>query len=223
MWECQIVSGRSDPPSVARFDDEHLRRFLAARRAGDAAAMRRAWEELVIVFKDRMDGLVAVNHKGRLDAFEHEEAVQRALIRFSDNLFTTFRGTSMGELVNATKTLARGICIDVQRRSIRERTHTRSLDAGWDADADERPSTAWEADEARARFERDQQDADAEAFLAWALPRLRGRRRDVVELTFYGAELVEICDELGLTRDNAYQLRSRGLKDLAELKEAYES
>jgi DNA-directed RNA polymerase specialized sigma subunit len=129
----------------------------------------------------------------------------------------------MGELVNATKTLARGMCIDVQRTAVRERRRSRSLDRGWDADADDRPFTAWEADEAMSRYERDEQDADADAFLRWALPQLRGRRRDVVERTFYGAELHEICDELGLTPDNAYQLRSRGLKDLAKLKEAYES
>jgi hypothetical protein len=208
---------------VGRHDDEHLRRFLAARRDGDAVEMRRCWEELVISVYDRMDNIVAATHRGRLDDDEHETAVELALARFSTRLIHTFAGTSMGELVNATKTLARGICIDVQRRSIRERTGNRSLDAGWEADAAERPSTAWEADEAVARFERDQQDADAEAFLAWGLPQLRGRRREVVELTFYGAELPEICDELGLSRDNAYQLRSRGLKDLAKLKEAYES
>ncbi len=208
---------------MGRHDDEHLRRFLAARRDGDAVEMRRCWEELVISVYDRMDGIVAATHRGRLDDDEHETAVGLALARFSTRLVHTFAGTSMGELVNATKTLARGICIDVQRRSIRERRRTRSLDAGWDADADERPSTAWEADEALARFERDEQEADVEAFLEWALPQLRGGRREVVERTFHGAELSEICDELGLSRDNAYQLRSRGLKDLAKLKEAYES
>ncbi len=58
MWEGQIVAARSDSPSVRRYDDEHLRRFLLAREAGDAAGMRRWWEELVIDFRDRMDGLV---------------------------------------------------------------------------------------------------------------------------------------------------------------------
>ncbi len=208
---------------MGRHDDEHLRRFLAARRDGDAVEMRRCWEELVISVYDRMDNIVGATHRGRLDDDEHEQAVQRALVRFSTRLIHTFAGTSMGELVNATKTLARGICIDVQRRSARERSRRRSLDAGWDADAGERPSSAWEADEALSRFERDEQDADAQAFLDWALPQLRESRRAVVERTFHGAELAEICSELGLSRDNAYQLRSRGLKDLAKLKEAYES
>ncbi len=222
MWDCQIVSGPSDPPSVARFGDEHLRRFLAARRAGDAAAMRRAWEELVIVFKDRMDGLVAANHKGRLDPFEHEEAVQRALIRFSDNLFTTFRGTSMGELVNATKTLCFYVCVEVQREAERNRRRRRSLDEGWDGlGHEDRPAPTWEADQAREAFEAEQRSADVEAFVAWAVPQLAGRRRAVVERTFHGAPLPQICAELALSKDNAYQLRSRGLKDLAKLYEQY--
>jgi hypothetical protein len=45
----------------------------------------------------------------------------------------------------------------------------------------------------------------------------------VLELTFQGAELTEICSELGIKRDNAYQRRSRGLTDLSKLKEQYES
>ena len=57
----------------------------------------------------------------------------------------------MGELVNATATLARGICIDVQRASIRRRRHEgASLDAGWEADLEDRPAPAWEAGEADA-------------------------------------------------------------------------
>ena len=133
MCECQTVPTRSDTERVGNHADEHLRRFLAARRSGDAAGMRQWWEELVIDFRDRIDGLVAATHKGRLDDDEHELAVQLALIRFSSNLVNTFDGVSMGELVNATKTLSRGICMDVQRRSIRERRHAGpSLDSVWD-------------------------------------------------------------------------------------------
>src|SRR3712207_7150871 len=58
-------------------------------------------------------------HRGRLDDEEHQLAVQLAMIRFSQNLITTFEGVSMGQLVNATRTLARGICMDVDRKSTR--------------------------------------------------------------------------------------------------------
>jgi hypothetical protein len=203
---------------VGRHDDEHLRRFLAARDRGDAAEMRRWWDELVIDFYDRMDGLVAATHKGRLDDDEHELAVAMSLTRFSTRLIDTFEGVSMGQLVNASKTLARGICMDVQRASIRRHEHEGpSLDEGWDADAEERPSPRWEAQEASWRHERDERSADIEAFLEWALPQLRDDRRAVVELTFHGTEIPEIMAERGISQPNAYQLRSRGLKDLEGL------
>lgn len=217
------MPGRSDRPSVGQHDDEHLRRFVAARADGDADAMRRWWEEIVISFYDRMDAIVGVTHKGRLNDEEHETAVQLALIRFSERLIETFDGASMGELVNATNTLARGICIDVQRASVRRNRRQRSLDSGWEGDDEERSANRWEADEALAQHERDETRTDIQAFLEWALPQLRPARRAVLEQTFHGAELAEICAELGLSRDNAYQLRSRGFKDLAKLKEQYES
>src|SRR3954468_6635829 len=114
------MTAGSDSISVGKHADEHLRRFLAARERGDAAAMRQWWAELVTDFFDRIDGFVAAAHKGRLDDEEHELAVELSLARFTTNLVQTFTGDSMGELVNATKTLTQRICIDVQRSSIRE-------------------------------------------------------------------------------------------------------
>ncbi len=193
-----------------------------ARRSGDVAAMRATWEELVIAFYDRMDALIYLNHKGRLDDEEHEEAVQRAHIKFAKNLMTTFKGTSMGELVNATKTLCFGVCIDVQRDAERYRRSLHSFDAGWDtAGADDRAAPSWENDQAERNFDRDQRGADAADFIEWALPQLDDNKREVVEMTFHGATIAEICTELDLTRDNAYQLRSRGMRQLAKLYEQY--
>jgi RNA polymerase sigma factor (sigma-70 family) len=218
------VAAPSDPPRVGEHAEEHLRRFVAARERGDAAGMRRWWEELVIDFFDRMDGFVAVTHRGRLDAEEHELAVELALARFSTNLLTTYQGTSLGELVNACRTLARGICIDVQRRAIRRRAREGiSLDAGWDMDAEDAPAPPWEAGEATERYERDERAAEVRDFLGWALPQVTESRRRVLELTFHGATLDEIAGELGIEKDNAYQRRSRGMRDLARLKELYDA
>ena len=187
--------------------------------------MRRWWEELVIDFRDRMDGLVVANHKGRLDAVEHEDAVQRAMTKFSVKLIDSFQGSSMGELVNATKTLCRFVCIDVvdDAKAYRERHY--SLDDGWDGGkaGDDRPTPQWEADAAFEAFERGAAEADAEAFLVWALPQVRESYRGVLERTLAGVPLAEICTEFDLTPDNAYQRRSRGIKDLAKLYEQYGS
>jgi hypothetical protein len=213
---------RSDTPNVARHEDEHLRQFLAARARGDAAQMRRWWEELVIDFADRMDGLVFAAHRGRLDDDEHDLAVAMSMARFSRRLIETFDGVSMGQLVNACKTLARGICIDVQRISIRERRlEGVSLDSGWDAE--DRAVPRWETDEAAQRFADEEHTADIREFLAWALPQIKDERRQVLELTFIGAEIPEITDELGITQANAYQRRSRGMNDLSRLKEQFDA
>ncbi len=205
------------------YDDEHLRRFLAARARGDSREMRRWWNELVIDFFDRIDGLVGAAHRGRLDDDEHDEAVQLSMIKFSKNLIETFAGDSMGELVNATRTLARGICIDVQRKSIRVRdVESNSFDAGWDDDKEDAPSRSWETGEAWERAEREERRQDTIEFLNWALPQVAESRREVLKLTFEGAEVDEITGVLGLSRDNAYQLRSRGMSDLKKLKERYD-
>jgi DNA-directed RNA polymerase specialized sigma24 family protein len=223
------VLERSDPPDVVghgavRRDEEHLRRFLAARDRGDAGEMQRWWSELVIDVFDRMDGFVATAHRGRLDAEEHELAVQLSMARFARNLVETFEGVSMGQLVNATRTLARGICMDVQRSSVRARRHEGpSLDEGWQGGDEDRPAPAWEAGAAADRFERDERGAEVRDFLGWALPQVREQRRRVLELTFHGAAVPEIAAELAITEGNAHQLRSRGMKDLKRLKESYDA
>jgi len=194
---------------VGKHAEEHLRRFLAARAGGDAVEMRRWWEELVIDFYDRMDGFIYAAHKGRLDEQEHEQALELALIRFSTRLCETFAGTSMGELVNATRTLARGICMDVQRSAIRARRAVALEDE-------------YTLEESSRRYEVAAEAADARDFVAWALPQLDEPRRRVLELTLHGAEIGEIMQELEITRDNAYQRRSRAIKDLAKLKELYD-
>ena len=211
----------SDTPSVADHAQEHLRRFVAARKAGDTAAMRRTWEELVIAFHDRMDGFVAAAHRGRLDPDEHELAVQLALTKFARNLINTFEGTSMGQLVNASRTLANYSCIDVQRSAVRVSSREPvSLDSGWEDEDAGLPG--WEAAEAWLRRDRDERSAEVADLLTWAMPQIDETRRRVLELTFAGFEVTEIMESLGISRDNTYQLRRRGLLDLAKLKREYD-
>src|SRR5690349_8401444 len=133
--------------------------------------MRRWWEELVIDFRDRMGALVYLAHQGGLDKEEHEEAVRRALERFGLRLMHTFEGTSMGELVNACKTMATYAYRDVQRDSVARRARET---VPLDADA---PAPSWDASEARRRYEADETAREIDGFLAWALPQLNDNRR----------------------------------------------
>lgn len=217
------MSAATDPVSVGRHDEEHLRRFLRARAARDAVEMRRWWDELVVDFYDRVDGFVAAAHRGRLDADEHELAVQRSMIRFSENLFETFEGISMGQLVNATLQLAKYICMDVQKEAAKAREKAgASFDAGWD-DPAAGDAPRWHGDAARRAFEDEEVAHDVTAFFGWALPQVADTHRAVLRMTIDGAAVDEICTALAITPANVYQRRKRGIDELRQLKEQYDA
>src|SRR5919199_1826182 len=106
-----------------------LRRFLAARRAGDEDDARRWWD--------------ALQARGRLSPDEQDEALQRALIRMANRMIHTFHGTSMGEWVESTRSLVRFLCMDTQRDAAAISSRERPLDepagGGEDGDSGGRP------------------------------------------------------------------------------------
>ena len=219
-----------DSSHVARHDEEKLRRFLAARRAGDGAGARRWWEELLTDNFDRIHGMVVVESRTHLSHDEQQDALQRALIRLANNMIETFHGSSMGEWVNATRTLVKYACIDTQRREQTISKRERPLDApGRDAEDAGRYDTdvyaAMEKD--RQNCESDEHDAERrgerQAFLDWAVPQLSPKLRAVVELDREGVPVEEIQERLGVSRDVVYQSRSRAATQLAKLLKEYGS
>jgi hypothetical protein len=228
VGERQIAGTSRDPPTVTRHDEHKLRRFFAARRAGDDAAARRWWDELIRDNFDRVRGMVILRSRGHLSAVEQDEALQRALIKLSNNMIHTFNGTSMGEWVNATKTLVFGACVDTQRAeqaASRRRAPLEAIDdAGEEIGRLDR--SVFEALE-RERLEREaaeedaQAAAEARAFLDWAVPRLPSKRRAVIDLDRQDVPCEEIQRRLRVSRDVVYASRSRALKDLARLQEEY--
>ena len=105
------MAAERDPSQVSRHDEHKLRQFLAARRAGDEAGARRWWDELVRENFDRIRGMVILRSRGHLSPVEQDEALQRALIKLTNNMIHTFNGSSMGEWVNSTRTLVFGACV----------------------------------------------------------------------------------------------------------------
>lgn len=217
-----------DPSSVLRHDEHNLRRFLAARNAGDEAAARRWWDELVRDNFDRVRGMVMLRSRGHLSAVEQDEALQRALIKLSNNMIHTFNGSSMGEWVNATKTLVFGACVDTQRREKAASRHRAPLDATDDAgdETGQLDRNVYKAlEKQRLEQEADEQDADDDAqargFLDWAAPQLSPKRQAVIELDRDDVPCEDIQERLGVSRDVVYASRSRALKDLAKLREEY--
>jgi len=214
---------------VGRHDDEKLRRFLAARRAGDEGGACRLWEELLRDNFDRVRGMVRIYSRGHLSHDEQQDALQRALIRLANNMIVTFRGSSMGEWVQSTRTLVKFACIDTQRRAAAVSKHDRSLDQPGRDDED---AGRWDADmfasieERRLEHESAEQDADdirdGQAFLDWAVPQLSDKRRAVIELDRENVSVEAIQEQLGVSRDVVYASRSRALKDLGRLRDEYE-
>jgi RNA polymerase sigma factor (sigma-70 family) len=213
---------------VGRHDEEKLRRFLAARRAGDAAGARRWWEVLLTDNFDRVRAMVALESRGRLSHDEQQDAVQRALIKLLNNMIETFHGSSMGEWVESTRTLVKYACMDTQRRartiSKRERSLEQPGREGEDAGRSDADVYA-AIERQRREQERAEQDAETlgerQAFLDWAVPQLSTKRREVLELDRAEVPVAEIQKRLGVSRDVVYASRSRALKDLGRLREEY--
>jgi RNA polymerase sigma factor (sigma-70 family) len=220
-----MMAAAGDSEIVRRHDEEKLRRFVRCRDTGDVEGAQRWWAELVEDNIDRVKGMVAIwGRDGRLSADEREEAAQQALFKLWRNMVKTFEGSSMGEWVNAVRRCTEYACMDVQRSAARRRRHESSLDETVRGEEGEvgrhdRQLGKRAEEEYRRAEERD----DAAGFVAWAVPQVANeRRRTVIERSLDGAPAEEIAAELGVEMGNLYQLRSRGMKDLAKLKETYD-
>jgi DNA-directed RNA polymerase specialized sigma24 family protein len=211
---------------VSSHDELLLRRFVACRDTGDAAGAQRWWRELVELNFDRVRSMVDVwGRGGRLSADERDEATQLALVKLWRNMVHSFHGGTMGEWVNATRSLVDYACLDVQRKHARRSGREASLDeqrAGDEGDV----SSVFDkqlGDLARERQRRGDERSEARDFVDWALPRIKNeRRRVVLERTLDGAPADVIAAELDVEMANLYQLRRRGLDDLGELRREWE-
>lgn len=178
--------------------------------------------------------------KGIVETFRHPEAPE-VRVEGSDvddvvdssyerlvKMLRTFKGISEGEYRAAMRTCVRFECMDHCREAMgHDMRRAGSLDERTKDD---------EGDE-RGRFDRDiaeqekERVAEEEALTAGreqallrqervrtAIADLKNaNRRRVVELTYAGASTEKIMAELDTTRDNVYQLRRRGLKDLGDI------
>jgi len=225
------VATGTDPSPVSGNEGEYLRRFLVARAAGNADEMAVWWEALLTENVDRVRGMVAIEARGRLSSDEQQEAVQRALIKLARNMVQTFRGSSMGELVGAMRTLVKGVCIDVQREAARVSRRETPLEAGWDDEDDgggrHAAAIAGAAQDAQGIAEAQEDDEEVlrlgRDFLDWATPQLSPRLRSVIELDRGGVPVEEMMRRMGVSRDVIYAARSRALRELGKLMEAYPS
>jgi RNA polymerase sigma factor (sigma-70 family) len=118
-------------------------------------------------------------------------------------------------------------CRDFGRKEFR---HTKrsagSLDARFDPDSEVGPYSgalaAWEAarrDEAADRILDELEQEREESLMLWAIDQIKNDKyREVLKLT-YNEKLStdEIAEQLGISKPNAYQRRSRGFREVKKI------
>ena len=197
---------------MASDDDQHLRRFLACRDAGDEAGARAAWEALLTAEWPRLKGFVELSNV-LYDRAEREEALGLAALKLWKDMITTFRGRTKGEWVNAVRTCVWYAAHQVQRDAAKRREREA-------VGIDEDDAAGWR----RETFAREQEKAAATDFVAWALPQIaHERQRHVLQRSLEGATTEDLMAELDTSSANIYKLRQRGLEALATLKEQWDA
>jgi RNA polymerase sigma factor (sigma-70 family) len=216
----------SEPPGEARpcaqvgdlrqpSIDFLLREVRRARADGDAERARPQWEACVIRATARVRAVVASYRTINGDPIprdDREWVVNDALERACRRMIHTLDSLTEPSFLAAMAGCAENACRDQIRRIGQvERGIAHSLD-----DPD-RPEPVAAAEQRRTD---DEAAFEAAHRVATALERMASAsRRRAVELREQGYEYDEIADALDVSVDNAYQLVSRGKRDLRELME----
>jgi RNA polymerase sigma factor (sigma-70 family) len=214
------------------FEPDHLvlRRYHEARELGDLSAAAALWEQLTVNNFDRMNQIVkafrfSASSPG-LPADEWGSAVSQAYLRVRA-MGVHFREREIGQYYAALVTCVQNSCKDFGRREFRhEKRAAGSVDHTFDPDGEAGPyDTALAAYDAELRERAQDAVKDelhklgAERLVAWAISQVKNKNyREVLELTYVkklSAE--EISEQLGISMDNVYARRSRGVKELEKI------
>ena len=206
-----------------------LRRYAAARDNGDLPLAGRLWEQLAVNNFDRVKQIVKAFRfsPGGRGIPEHEwgSAASEAYIRVVA-MGASFHGREAGQFYAALVTCVQNACRDFGRKELRHDKHSAgSIDktfepdseagpfdaalAAYDAELHERAADAVEAELGRL---------EAEQLVGWATGQIKNDNyREVLHMTFQNIPAEEIADQLGISMDNVYARRSRGLKELERI------
>ena len=206
-----------------------LRRYVVARERGRVAEAAQIWERLCETSFDRITilcrGFRFPGGTG-LAPDEAASAASEAYLRVVA-MGASFRARELGQFRAAVVRVVQHTCMDFGRKELRHlKRAAGSLDATWDDGGEGGPYDAALAaydEELRARADdaRDEERSrrEAEGLVHWAIAHVRNDSyRAVLELT-YGEQLdgEAIAARLGITTDNVYQRRRRGLKELEKI------
>jgi RNA polymerase sigma factor (sigma-70 family) len=211
-------------------DDLLLRRYHAARDAGDLPAAAKTWEQLSLNNWDRIQQTVNGFHFSaggkKLPEGEWGSAATEAYLRVRA-MGGNFRERQVGQFYAALHTAVHNACLDYGRKDLRHAKRSAgSIDKKYEPDGDAGPFDAALASydaEMRERASEAVEDElhrmEAERVVAWAIKQATNDNyREVLELTYIeqiSAE--EISERLGISMANVYARRSRGLRELERI------
>jgi RNA polymerase sigma factor (sigma-70 family) len=215
--------------------DELLRIVVLCRESDDPKAKRRteeAWAMLVAFDRDRTKVLVALfrfagQGNVRVARDNIEDVVDDCYLRML-GMLAGFEGAVLPQYEAAMATCVDFECRDHCRREMRlDQRRGGSLDETVETDDG---GERGKFDSAIAKKEREGKDleealevemeqwAERRAQIRVEIERIKDdRKREVLLMTWEGKSVPEIMDKLGLSRDNVYQLRRRGLKIVQDM------
>jgi RNA polymerase sigma factor (sigma-70 family) len=214
------------------YEPDHvlLGNFVDAHERGDLAAAAACWERLAVNNFDRVKNIV----KGfrfspggpGIPPGEQGSAASEAFLRVIA-MSARFRKRELGRFYAALVTCVENACRDFGRKELRHQRRTAgSLDQRYEPDGDAGPYdaalAAYDADLRRQTQEALEAEADrqhAERLVAWAIAQIKNDNyREVLELTYLQKLSGEaIARRLGISDDNVYQRRRRGILELERI------
>lgn len=211
-------------------DDVLLARYWSARDAGDRRQAAALWEQLIVQNFDRIKQIVKAfrftpGGKGLPD-FEWGSAASEAYIR-ANAMGVGFRERDIGQFSAALYRCVHNVCLDYGRKELRHARRTAgSIDQTFEPDGEAGPFDAalarYDADrraEAADTADADQRAAAARDLVRWGIAQVgNDNYREVLELTYIDKLAAEdIAERTGISLDNVYARRSRGLKELEKI------
>jgi RNA polymerase sigma factor (sigma-70 family) len=211
-------------------DETLLRRYHAARDASDLPAAAQTWEQLSVNNFDRIkqtvNGFRFSPGGPKLPEAEWGSAATEAYLRVRA-MGGNFRKREVGQFYAALHTAVHNACLDYGRKELRhEKRSAGSIDKKYEPDSEGGPFdaalAAYDAelrDRASESVEDEVHRIEAGQLIAWAIRQITNDNyREVLELTYIeqiSAE--EISERLGISMDNVYARRSRGLRELERI------
>jgi RNA polymerase sigma factor (sigma-70 family) len=213
-----------------------LREYHAAMARGDLQAAATAWDRLAEQNWDRIRNTVklfrySAASKG-IPNFDQGSAASEAYLRVRA-MGANFRKQEIEAYYAAVVHTTQFACRDFGRKDFR---HTKrsagSLDDRFDAESEVGPWSgalaAWEEARRKEAEERELEELAGEreeSLALWAMSKIKNdKHREVLELTYRDKLILdEIVERLGISKENAYQRRSRGMRDLKKILDEFDA